>query len=281
MSSPRWRRWWRTWAAAGESGGRRAGSPVLTQRSPVFTQLRCVDVPMWRTAVELCRGAVQLCRVDAVELCRMGAPVTHRRASRYCVSWALTRHRGRAQAVVRAHTTQGALPSPPFSSRVLFGRLSMKPGKPTTAAVLELPPAAPGGRPTHCLVLALPGNPVSAFVGFHVLAAPAVSFCILGGARRLQALVMPSQALCHSRIPPPRWWDPTPHTSAPTPSLAPAFRTQVRCLAGLPWASALPPRAGVTMLDALACDPERPEFHRATLFCAPPRPGAPLQVGVL
>ena len=36
---------------------------------------------------------------------------------------------------------------------VLFGRLNMKPGKPTTFGVIE-----------NCLMFALPGNPVSSFV---------------------------------------------------------------------------------------------------------------------
>jgi gephyrin len=64
--------------------------------------------------------------------------------------------------------------------RVIFGRLNMKPGKPTTLAVLERRPllgaaAAPGGVPcSPVLVFALPGNPVSAWVGAHVLVAPAL-----------------------------------------------------------------------------------------------------------
>jgi len=40
---------------------------------------------------------------------------------------------------------------------VIFGRLNMKPGKPTTF-----------GRMNKALVLALPGNPVSSFVTSHL-----------------------------------------------------------------------------------------------------------------
>ena len=47
-----------------------------------------------------------------------------------------------------------------------FGRLNMKPGKPTTFAVL--------GGESPCLVFALPGNPVSCLVTAHLLAAPAL-----------------------------------------------------------------------------------------------------------
>lgn len=46
---------------------------------------------------------------------------------------------------------------------VLFHNVSMRPGKPLLAAKRE-----------GCLVLGLPGNPVSAFTGFHVFVAPAL-----------------------------------------------------------------------------------------------------------
>jgi gephyrin len=74
---------------------------------------------------------------------------------------------------------------------VAFGRLCMKPGKPATMGVLRVPwggeeegqkgttngdaatsDAAGAGRPV--LVFALPGNPVSAAVCFHVFVAPAL-----------------------------------------------------------------------------------------------------------
>lgn len=117
--------------------------------------------------------------------------------------------------------------------RVIFGRLNMKPGKPTTLAVLERrgsppadadagvgePAAAPGDvqlsdGPGSVLVFALPGNPVSAWVGAHVLVAPAL-----------------------------------------------------RHMAGCSWAAARPPAVAVRVLDAgLRLDAERPEFHRATVW---------------
>lgn len=50
---------------------------------------------------------------------------------------------------------------------LLFGRLNMKPGKPTTVATLD---RQSGGK---CLVFALPGNPVSAFVTAHLFVVPA------------------------------------------------------------------------------------------------------------
>ena len=46
---------------------------------------------------------------------------------------------------------------------VLFHRIAMRPGKPLLAALR-------GGR----VLLGLPGNPLSAFTAFHVLAAPAL-----------------------------------------------------------------------------------------------------------
>ncbi len=41
--------------------------------------------------------------------------------------------------------------------KVLFGRLNMKPGKPTTFGIMN-----------NALVFALPGNPVSSFVTAHL-----------------------------------------------------------------------------------------------------------------
>lgn len=49
-----------------------------------------------------------------------------------------------------------------------FGRLNMKPGKPTTFASLN-----------NCLVFSLPGNPVSSFVTAHLFVVPALK--ILSG----------------------------------------------------------------------------------------------------
>jgi gephyrin len=90
---------------------------------------------------------------------------------------------------------------------VVFGRLNMKPGKPTTLAVCR----ASDGRLVP--VLALPGNPVSAAAGAALLLCPAVR---------------------HAR--------------------------------GQQWAQCLPPMVRVQTMDVIHLDPERPEFHRATLW---------------
>jgi gephyrin len=57
---------------------------------------------------------------------------------------------------------------PALGGTIHFGRLNMKPGKPTTFAVLPRPDQ------TSCLVFALPGNPVSCLVTAHLLAGPAL-----------------------------------------------------------------------------------------------------------
>ena len=55
-----------------------------------------------------------------------------------------------------------------LSATVHFGKVRMKPGKPLTFATLR----SPDGRPL--LFFGLPGNPVSAFVTFHVVVLPAI-----------------------------------------------------------------------------------------------------------
>ncbi|GAA5888683.1 hypothetical protein JCM6882_009048 [Rhodosporidiobolus microsporus] len=55
---------------------------------------------------------------------------------------------------------------------VWFGRVAMKPGKPTTFATLPAHPLAPSQDPT--LVFALPGNPASALVTFFLFVLPAL-----------------------------------------------------------------------------------------------------------
>ncbi|GAA6032133.1 hypothetical protein JCM8097_007089 [Rhodosporidiobolus ruineniae] len=55
---------------------------------------------------------------------------------------------------------------------VHFGRVAMKPGKPTTFATLPAHPLAPSRDPT--LVFALPGNPASALVTFYLFVLPAL-----------------------------------------------------------------------------------------------------------
>ena len=62
--------------------------------------------------------------------------------------------------------------------RVLFGRLRMKPGKPTTVAVVENSAISGasdcGAVPRQCMFFGLPGNPASALATFHLLVAPAL-----------------------------------------------------------------------------------------------------------
>ena len=57
-----------------------------------------------------------------------------------------------------------------FGGSIHFGRVMVKPGKPTTFATLPIPDA-PG---THKTLFALPGNPASALVMFHVFVVPAL-----------------------------------------------------------------------------------------------------------
>lgn len=122
--------------------------------------------------------------------------------------------------------------------RVLFGRLNMKPGKPTTFALLsrssrmggekeggapaaatpaEAASAASAGASSSTVpIFALPGNPVSAWVCAQMLVLPAV-----------------------------------------------------KALQGYAWPSAcLPVSRPLTLLDSVAMDPERPEFHRVTAWWA-------------
>lgn len=51
-----------------------------------------------------------------------------------------------------------------------FGRVHMKPGKPTTFATVP----KPSGQ-GHCLIFSLPGNPVSCIVTFHLFVAIALN----------------------------------------------------------------------------------------------------------
>lgn len=54
------------------------------------------------------------------------------------------------------------------SGQVLFGRLNMKPGKPTTFGVIQ-----------NTMMFALPGNPVSSFVAAHLFL-PVALLALLG-----------------------------------------------------------------------------------------------------
>ena len=51
-----------------------------------------------------------------------------------------------------------------------FGRVSMKPGKPTTFATI--PFKTDIGDPSNCLIFSLPGNPASALVTLHLFVLP-------------------------------------------------------------------------------------------------------------
>ncbi|KAF4125231.1 gephyrin [Geosmithia morbida] len=55
-----------------------------------------------------------------------------------------------------------------------FGRVAMKPGKPTTFATVPVKDISGGGRRQQKLVFSLPGNPASALVTFHLFVLPAL-----------------------------------------------------------------------------------------------------------
>lgn len=58
-----------------------------------------------------------------------------------------------------------------FEGTIHFGRVSMKPGKPTTFASIPVPKKTEGERK---FLFALPGNPASALVTFYVFVVPAL-----------------------------------------------------------------------------------------------------------
>ena len=57
-----------------------------------------------------------------------------------------------------------------LNGTVHFGRVKVKPGKPTTFATIP----TPDGRTERVPLFALPGNPASALVTFHVFVIPAL-----------------------------------------------------------------------------------------------------------
>ncbi|KAF8417049.1 hypothetical protein EV426DRAFT_390002 [Tirmania nivea] len=68
-----------------------------------------------------------------------------------------------------------------LAGTIHFGRVAMKPGKPTTFATI--PPVSPASIPK--LIFALPGNPASALVTAHIFVLPALrQFAGFTGARR-------------------------------------------------------------------------------------------------
>ena len=57
-----------------------------------------------------------------------------------------------------------------FNGTIHFGRVKVKPGKPTTFATISVPGSEDSRKP----VFALPGNPASALVTFNVFVIPAL-----------------------------------------------------------------------------------------------------------
>ena len=57
-----------------------------------------------------------------------------------------------------------------LNGTIHFGRVRVKPGKPTTFATIP----TPNGRTERVPLFALPGNPASALVTFHVFVIPAL-----------------------------------------------------------------------------------------------------------
>lgn len=63
-----------------------------------------------------------------------------------------------------------------FSGTIHFGRVAMKPGKPTTFATIPFEGAYEDGKANtiHKPIFSLPGNPASATVTFHLFVLPAL-----------------------------------------------------------------------------------------------------------
>ena len=91
----------------------------------------------------------------------------------------------------------------PFLERagtVHFGRVLLKPGKPTTFATVS---RGDGGEGTpHTLVFGLPGNPVSANVTFHLFAVPALR--LMSGRRNADHAQVPVELTRDVRYDPNR-----------------------------------------------------------------------------
>lgn len=60
-----------------------------------------------------------------------------------------------------------------LNGTIHFGRVKIKPGKPTTFATVPVAPQS-GEAQRHVPVFALPGNPASALVTFHLFVVPAL-----------------------------------------------------------------------------------------------------------
>lgn len=120
-----------------------------------------------------------------------------------------------------------------------FGRLHMKPGKPTTLVTLPPPPPPSqrhdGGPP--CLVFALPGNPVSAVVCAHLLVIPCLHLLTSGGGG---------------------------YPGIPTTTTAPATHG-ANLAAQLVGDAYVHAELTVSVAHDIKLDFERPEYHRVTL----------------
>ena len=117
-----------------------------------------------------------------------------------------------------------------FGGTIHFGRVKMKPGKPTTFSTIPNKPAARGGR---IPIFSLPGNPASALVTFYLFVLPAL--------RRLGGWKLDRCRLPRIRV------------QVPAISLLPTF---IRDLTQTIFVSQLQ--------DTMRLDP-RPEFHRVIL----------------
>ncbi|KAF8821193.1 MoeA N-terminal region (domain I and II) domain-containing protein [Cardiosporidium cionae] len=114
---------------------------------------------------------------------------------------------------------------------ILFGRLNLKPGKPTTVGIL---PRVCVGVTDHSpltplIVFALPGNPVSAWVTYHLLVQPTLKY--------LQHRLLQSK------------------TSETQQGVSPL------CLHGF-----LPVQVPVVLSSAITPDALRPDYHRCIIF---------------
>ena len=153
----------------------------------------------------------------------------------------------------------GTAGGPRDHSRVLFGRLNMKPGKPAMCVLLT--------RPSHQprLVVACPGNPVSAWVCFHILASPCIRYAM--GAP-WDAEPLPSQSpsllssLPHQHLQPQHLSvlkGDLNHASGSVTQPLPLPSASTRTRTPLHWIR-------LTLLDSLQLDAERPEFHRISVW---------------
>lgn len=162
---------------------------------------------------------------------------------------------------------------------------SSAPGKPLTFATLEVPPPTPGAPSRRMWVFGLPGNPVSSFACFNLITLPAIRK-LSGWAqpelRRVQVrgrMVLRWDAVRWNVV----WWDVVMDQGMRNEMLLGAMKVievgeccsrrvgrgikQLKvCLKPAPPSSAISPCCvKVRLTQDLKLDPERPEYHRATL----------------